>query len=762
MAQPESLSDCLDEVARFRNVDIMPQNDERFAQQKDIIEFIQNTIDEGQKKIIMIQAPTGSGKSWIALALARCSKTSILTSTVDLQEQYKEEFAFLPVVKGKIRFPCKQHYEEKTCADGYCDNCEFGRWNPHPMSSETSEQIEQLFARVDPETEGTFDERIIHGNHLKNLAGGTGIECYYYAALKEGALATSAVYNYASYLAPLKTKNANGPTGEPDSTKIPNRQFLICDEAHDYDYYVSNVDTIELDRNLNEELLGRNPVIRSSDSQQDQTRQVHTFVMDLITEFQDRKLHYEKCVPHTLYLESIDHLKQHHGLKCERGHGDGFTIKPRCRDTKELRGCTKLRAFIKENEYLTCDKTCDQNKIENCGEDHSQINHERYHKLGVYHSELLRLHELLVKQADFNEEQLVDEGHIVIKTDPVKIGPLYSKKFTNLLLNRHQITVFLSSTLNKIDFCKEIGVIPGSAQKITDDQKKRMDDMVAYYDVPNLIPATNRKVWFLNLLYMSSKEKMYQDGTVVFDDPLEKDKSWKKIIMPAITALLKKHDEERGVIMLTSYKQLSKIRDLQDDYLRNRLTFDVDDKGDPRPFPETKKNHLDQHCHLSKEFHDSSSSITLVKRICKDEDCKKGDKIYNSVIVTVKASTGINLEYDESRFQIILKAPFVPEVRKGHDARADLIKKKDPERYYRKSAFRLVQFCGRSVRHVDDHAVTYVLDKACQTNCYDKNRDFLPTWFQPVRMPWSDITDMGIDPGMQYNPEYTNDDDPKN
>ena len=127
MADPESLSDCLDEVARFRKRESHAQNSERFAQQKDVIEFIQNTIDDGLKKIIMIQAPTGFGKSWIALALARQYKTSILTSTVDLQNQYKSEFAFLPVVKGKKRFPCKQYYEEKTCADGYCDNWELGR-----------------------------------------------------------------------------------------------------------------------------------------------------------------------------------------------------------------------------------------------------------------------------------------------------------------------------------------------------------------------------------------------------------------------------------------------------------------------------------------------------------------------------------------------------------------------------------------------------------------------------------------------------------
>ena len=44
MAQPESLSDCLDHVARFRNREPNAQNSERFAQQKNVIEFIQNSF----------------------------------------------------------------------------------------------------------------------------------------------------------------------------------------------------------------------------------------------------------------------------------------------------------------------------------------------------------------------------------------------------------------------------------------------------------------------------------------------------------------------------------------------------------------------------------------------------------------------------------------------------------------------------------------------------------------------------------------------
>ena len=116
--------------------------------------------------------------------------------------------------------------------------------------------------------------------------------------------------------------------------------------------------------------------------------------------------------------------------------------------------------------------------------------------------------------------------------------------------------------------------------------------------------------------------------------------------------------------------------------------------------------------------------------ICREVDCEKENKIdtKNSVIVTVKATTGVNLPYDESRFQIILKAPYVREVVEGLDFRAEIIKERDPQRYWLKSAFRLIQYCGRSVRHIDDHAVTYALDGSVKYMVRN-NREHLPKWF---------------------------------
>ena len=58
-------------------------------------------------KYIILEAPTGFGKSPVAIAVALTLGTSyICTSTKDLQTQYARDFPFLRVAKGKNNFIC--------------------------------------------------------------------------------------------------------------------------------------------------------------------------------------------------------------------------------------------------------------------------------------------------------------------------------------------------------------------------------------------------------------------------------------------------------------------------------------------------------------------------------------------------------------------------------------------------------------------------------------------------------------------------------
>ncbi len=67
-------------------------------------------ISMSSKKIIVLEGPTGSGKSGIALAVSRImdsSKSVIVCHTKQLQEQYRASFSELPTVVGRNNFPCE-------------------------------------------------------------------------------------------------------------------------------------------------------------------------------------------------------------------------------------------------------------------------------------------------------------------------------------------------------------------------------------------------------------------------------------------------------------------------------------------------------------------------------------------------------------------------------------------------------------------------------------------------------------------------------
>ena len=74
--------------------------------QKTVLDQICDTFNSGFKYIIL-EAPTGFGKSAVAITLALSLGSSyICTSTKDLQTQYSKDFPYIKTAKGKNNFPC--------------------------------------------------------------------------------------------------------------------------------------------------------------------------------------------------------------------------------------------------------------------------------------------------------------------------------------------------------------------------------------------------------------------------------------------------------------------------------------------------------------------------------------------------------------------------------------------------------------------------------------------------------------------------------
>src|SRR5919198_2192134 len=82
-----------------------PFTSQRNNQEK-VLHEICDAFNSGRKYIIL-EAPTGFGKSPVAIAVALSLGSSyICTSTKDLQTQYSNDFPYLKAAKGKNNFAC--------------------------------------------------------------------------------------------------------------------------------------------------------------------------------------------------------------------------------------------------------------------------------------------------------------------------------------------------------------------------------------------------------------------------------------------------------------------------------------------------------------------------------------------------------------------------------------------------------------------------------------------------------------------------------
>lgn len=95
-----------------------------------------------------------------------------------------------------------------------------------------------------------------------------------------------------------------------------------------------------------------------------------------------------------------------------------------------------------------------------------------------------------------------------------------------------------------------------------------------------------------------------------------------------------------------------------------------------------------------------------------------------TILASPSMSYGVDLRDDLARFQIIIKAPYLPMV----DKRVEKMMKLDFSWYMNKMLCSLIQSCGRGVRSHKDHCVTYILDAAIVESVI-KNKSKIPKYF---------------------------------
>jgi len=199
-------------------------------------EKILDEIEEALKsniKYIFLEAPTGFGKSPIAITLATFLGSShICTSTKDLQNQYSKDFEFIKEAKGKRNFPCILKEKEgfyETCEYGPCQKQEdFDCLYKTKLSDYKVNKLGTKFEHIDI---GQFEKLkyIKKNNQQMRFESLEWEPCKYFHQKWISTKASHAIYNYKYFFSDLYFSNI-----------ISKRELLVFDEVHNIESEISD------------------------------------------------------------------------------------------------------------------------------------------------------------------------------------------------------------------------------------------------------------------------------------------------------------------------------------------------------------------------------------------------------------------------------------------------------------------------------------------------------------------------------------------
>jgi ATP-dependent DNA helicase DinG len=209
--------------------------------QRTVLLEIESAIKSGYKNIFL-EAPTGFGKTPVAITLARYLGSShICTATKDLQAQYRQDFPFIFEVKGRANFPCIVKEDM-----GLNENCDYGpcvQDDSYDCAYKTrlldykviGEGTPGELVRLDPLSEKLYSDKLKRQSKIVELEWRP---CHYFHQRWMGAKASHTVYNYRYFLSDIFY------TGTTQKRKL-----LVLDEAHQVEAEVGDFRSFTIHKN---------------------------------------------------------------------------------------------------------------------------------------------------------------------------------------------------------------------------------------------------------------------------------------------------------------------------------------------------------------------------------------------------------------------------------------------------------------------------------------------------------------------------------
>lgn len=616
-------------------------------------------------KYIILEAPTGFGKSPVAITIAMSLGSSyICTSTKDLQTQYSRDFPYLKVAKGKNNFPClvKEDFIKNgmyqcgicisdnanecyhtTVEYGPCmtnesfkDNgCKYRSFLKDYKVSNKGTKNEQVF--IDEDSRNYYQKEYSEWLHLRNLKEKNPWKpCEYFNQLNMALTSSHSIFNYSIFLALL-----------PNKKSLPERELLVLDEGHLLETEIVKFRGLTISKRRWKRYIRDLKII---DYGYDNIKNWIDFLIEVET----------KMFGLTGISSLAESLAIERKVKYNYWKGRGSSLKG---DKKNNNKYNNRKKIVSASDLFDSDDEIAQKYAD----DESISRKSTAANLGdelaidaLRDTERLTrtINNILANQKNWIVSEIKKENYEVVK---VELKPLDVSTYCKALFDKCSKTLIMSATiLNYKAFCSNVGLNP---------------DEVKFIQIPSDFPLEHRPIIPLNVAYLNYNN--LQSNEV------------KLAIAKIVDSLMTLHKNDKGIIHTTSYEQLNFIKENISQTNARRLV--VTD-------PEIQRDDV------IREHTKSTTKPT--------------------VLISPSLHTGLDLKDELSRFQIITKVPYPNKSDKWTNAKREV----DAEWYYWQTALKLIQAYGRSVRSKDDWAKTYILDSAFGY-FVKKNKDILPSWF---------------------------------
>jgi ATP-dependent DNA helicase DinG len=523
-----------------------------FTYRRETQTHVLNEISEGFNsgyKHIILEAPTGFGKSPVAIAVALTMGTSyICTSTKDLQTQYSRDFPFLRVAKGANNFRClvkddfirNNTYRCSACASDHVNECrhtsvEYGpcktneSFQDHAckyrtfvkdyITSGKGTKFEQV--HVDKPAEINYQKEFSQWLHLNNLNAKKDPKdwrpCEYFDQLNIALTSSHSIFNYSNFLAFLLNTKTLYP-----------RELLVLDEGHLLESEIVKFRGLSVSKRRWKRYIQNLELI---DYGYNDLEKWIEFLIELETKM--LKLIGNSSVVELLALQ-----------RKIRYNWDNSSSKS---------GSKKKRRMTSASDLYESDEAIAQQYQEGNSKISSANISEELAADAIRDTERLTttINSILSNPRNWIVSDIKKENYEVVK---IELKPLDISPYCRPVFEKCSKVLIMSATiLNPKAFCRSVGLIH--------------DNEVKFIQVKSDFPIENRPIYPLNIAYLNFNNLQLSEV--------------KSNITKTIDNIMTIHRKDKGIIHTTSYEQLNFIKEnIPQDNARRLLVTDPEIQRD--------------------------------------------------------------------------------------------------------------------------------------------------------------------------------------